>query len=127
MATSRRWKAELSPFVPETFGELLGVSDDPDDYERHSWSRRLVVGQFESGPIRWRYGETEIEGDRQGLHGQRRFRRTAWQKAEAQDPQKQQGQQGVVTQYAESGGPRIASPRSPRDQDSFAELIPAAT
>jgi hypothetical protein len=28
-------------FVPGTFGELLGVSYDPDDYERHSWSRRL--------------------------------------------------------------------------------------
>ena len=28
---------------------------------------------------------------------------------------------------AESGGPRSASPRFPRDQDSFADLIPAAT
>jgi hypothetical protein len=34
-------EAELSPFVPETCGELLGVSYDPGDYERHSWSRRL--------------------------------------------------------------------------------------
>jgi hypothetical protein len=34
-------EGEPSGFVPETFGELLGVSYDPGDYERHSWSRRL--------------------------------------------------------------------------------------
>ena len=34
-------EAELPGFVPGTFGELLGVSYDPDDYERYSWSRRL--------------------------------------------------------------------------------------
>jgi hypothetical protein len=28
-------ETELPPFVPETFRELLGVSYDPDDYERH--------------------------------------------------------------------------------------------
>jgi hypothetical protein len=32
----------------------------------------------------------------------------------------------VVNPDVESGGPRIASPRSPRDQDAFADLIPAA-
>jgi hypothetical protein len=35
------FEGELSGFVPETFGEVLGVCCDPDDYERHSWSRRL--------------------------------------------------------------------------------------
>jgi hypothetical protein len=34
-------EAELPGFVPGTFGEFLGVSCDPDYYERHSWSRRL--------------------------------------------------------------------------------------
>jgi hypothetical protein len=34
-------EAELSGFVLETFGEVLGVGCDPDDYERYSWSRRL--------------------------------------------------------------------------------------
>ena len=34
-------EGELSGFVPETYRELLGVSYDPDDYERHSWSRQL--------------------------------------------------------------------------------------
>jgi hypothetical protein len=34
-------EAQLPGFVPGTFGELLGVSYDTDDYECHSWSRRL--------------------------------------------------------------------------------------
>jgi len=34
-------EAELPGFVPGTFGELVGVRCDPDDYERHWWSRRL--------------------------------------------------------------------------------------
>ena len=40
----------------------------------------------------------------------RRFWRTAWQKAEAQGPQEQQGQQGVVAQNAESGRLRFLKP-----------------
>ena len=41
----------------------------------------MVVGQFESRARTMALcGETEIEGDRQGLHGQRRFWRTAWKK-----------------------------------------------
>ena len=44
-------------------------------------SIQLVVGQFESRARTMALcGETEIEGDRQGLHGQRRFWRTAWKK-----------------------------------------------
>jgi hypothetical protein len=34
-------EAELPGFVPGTFGEVRGVGCDPDDYERHSWSRRF--------------------------------------------------------------------------------------
>jgi hypothetical protein len=34
-------EGELSPFEPETFEELLGVSYERGDYKRHSWSRRL--------------------------------------------------------------------------------------
>ena len=73
---------------------------------------------FKSRPAHWdlpggyvqNYGETEIERDRQELHGRGRFSRTAWQKAEAQGPQKQQGQQRVAAQYAVSGRPRFLKP-----------------